>query len=130
MYPITRDPLPLSPEWGTERLQWGTIGYNSFPNGDNDPKHTAGTISQWFVNNRIDKLKWPPQSPDLNPIEHIWDELERRLKPHSPKNKNELWNIMQKEWNGIGRELTSKLADSMPNRLQEVMKHHGGPTRY
>ncbi|CAF3239743.1 unnamed protein product [Rotaria socialis] len=96
----------------------------------NDPKHTAGTISQWFVNNRIDKLKWPPQSPDLNPIEHIWDELERRLKPHSPKNKNELWNIMQKEWNGIGREVTSKLVDSMPNRLQEVMKHHGGPTRY
>ncbi|CAM2719031.1 unnamed protein product [Rotaria socialis] len=76
------------------------------------------------------KLKWPPQSPDLNPIEHIWDELERRLKPHSPKNKNELWNIMQKEWNGIGREVTSKLVDSMPNRLQEVMKHHGGPTRY
>ncbi|CAF4939197.1 unnamed protein product, partial [Rotaria sp. Silwood1] len=64
------------------------------------------------------------------PIEHIWDELERRLKPYSPKNKDELWSIIQQEWKGIGREVTSKLVNSMPRRLREVLKNHGGPTRY
>ncbi|CAF4789727.1 unnamed protein product [Rotaria sp. Silwood2] len=97
---------------------------------DNDPKHTAGTINDWLVNNRIDNIKWPAQSPDLNPIEHVWDELERRLKPYSPKNKIELWSIIQKEWKGIGREVTSKLVNSMQKRLQEVVKNHGGPTSY
>jgi len=89
---------------------------------DNDPKHTAGTINQWFINNRINKLEWPAQSPDLNPIEHVWDELERPLKPYSPKNKEELWAIMQQEWKAIGRDVTSKLVNSITNRLQEVLK--------
>ena len=34
---------------------------------------------------------------DMNPIEHIWDELERRMKPYLPKNKDELWSIIQKK---------------------------------
>ncbi|CAF3709059.1 unnamed protein product [Rotaria sp. Silwood1] len=97
---------------------------------DNDPKHTARTTQQWFKKNRVNILKWPAQSPDINPIEHCWNELERRLKPYSPKNKDELWAIMQQEWKGIGQDITSKLVNSMPKRLQEVLKYHGGPTRY
>ncbi|CAF4553057.1 unnamed protein product [Rotaria socialis] len=93
-------------------------------------RNTAKTISQWFVKNQINTLKWPAQSPDLNPIEHAWDELERRMKRHSPKNKEELWMILKKEWKGIGRDVTSRLVNSMSKRFQEVMKHHGGPTRY
>ena len=57
----------------------------------------------------------------MNPIEHIWDELERRLKPYSPKNKDELWSIIQEEWKGIGREVTSKLVNSIAKRLQEIL---------
>ena len=36
-------------------------------------------------------------APDMNPIEYIWDELERQMKPYSPKNKDELWSVIQKE---------------------------------
>ena len=47
---------------------------------DNDPKHTAGMTREWFVDKGMHVLDWPAQSPDLSPIEHIWDEVDRRLR--------------------------------------------------
>ena len=90
----------------------------------------TGYVSERFLKNSINRFKWLAQSPDINPIEHIWDELKRRLRPHSPKNKDKLWSIMEQEWRGIGREETSKLANSLSKRLQEILKDSGEPMRY
>jgi len=46
---------------------------------DNDPKHTANLTKEWFDNNNITVLDWPAKSPDLNPIEHLWNEIDRYL---------------------------------------------------
>ena len=97
---------------------------------DNDPKHTSAVVKNWLRENKIETLKWPPYSPDLNPIEHMWDELERRMKKHQPKNKEELKTILHQEWIGIGKEVTEKLVDSVPNRLYECVQMKGYPTRY
>ena len=99
---------------------------------DNAPIHTAKKTVEWKNENGILCLPWPAQSPDLNPIEHLWDELERRLRRRAipPKNEGELFNFLQEEWNKIPIDVLEKLIDSMPNRIQEVCKVKGYPTRY
>lgn len=97
---------------------------------DNDPKHTAYIIDDFLEQNGIEKLPWPAQSPDLNPIEHLWDEMERRMKARRPKNKNEMKKLLVETWNNIGSDVTKKLVESMPRRLRQVILNKGGPTRY
>ena len=46
---------------------------------DNVPVHKARSIEKWFLEIGVEELNWPAQSPDLNPKDHIWDELARRL---------------------------------------------------
>ena len=46
---------------------------------DNDPKHRAHIVTHWLKEKEVELLKWLPFSPDLNPIEHMWDEVERRM---------------------------------------------------
>lgn len=67
---------------------------------DNAPIHTARVTTEWKDDNNIETLPWPAQSPDLNPIENLWDELERQVQAHKPlpKNQEELWSTLQEEW--------------------------------
>jgi transposase len=70
---------------------------------DNDPKHTWKKAKDWFKNNGIKLLSWPAQYPDLNPIEHLWEHLKRRLGGYEvpPGGLLELWEWVEKEWDEI-----------------------------
>jgi transposase len=65
---------------------------------------------RFFENSEITVMKWPGQSPDLNPIEHLWDELEPRIqKGEPPKNERELVVFLQDEWGKIPDNINKNL---------------------
>src|SRR5262249_54109615 len=99
---------------------------------DNDAKHTAGLTQDWLANQSFEILDWPSQSPDLNPIEHLWFIVKRRLKeyPTRPKNDDELWDRVVEIWNALDIETCRRLVDSMPRRLAAVIRARGGSTKY
>ena len=77
------------------------LGPDFFFMHDNDPKHTSVLIKDWLKEQKISTLSWPLSSSDLNPIEHLWDELERRVKKHQLKNIQQLQVLLKDEWNQI-----------------------------
>lgn len=97
---------------------------------DNDPKHKAWINRMWLLYNCPKVIDTPPQSPDLNPIENLWDELGRRVQKHHVTSKTQLREILQREWNAIEPECCLKLVDSMPKRLRAVQETRGYATKY
>ena len=99
---------------------------------DNARPHTARITTDYLQHQGIHVLEWPSRSPDLSPIEHLWDELGRRLRsrPHAPQNVRELSIALQEEWNNIPMRTVRRLCASMPSRIQECIQHNGGHNRY
>lgn len=97
---------------------------------DNDPKHTAWNTRQWLLYNTRRQIKTPPQSPDINPIEHLWAEVERQLRNRTIRNIVELRTAIRDIWENIEEEKTRTLVGSMKRRMQAVIDAKGGPTKY
>jgi transposase len=97
---------------------------------DNDPKHTSKTAKAYFRSKKIKMLEWPPQSPDLNPIEHLWTILDDKIPMNSRKNLNDFWQGIQTAWDAIPQEMLQNLVESMPKRLMAVINNRGGHTKY
>ena len=99
---------------------------------DNARPHVARQTVAYMQAQGIPTLDWPSRSPDLNPIEHMWDELGRRLRQrqNQPQNVRQLGIALQQEWNNIPRRCVRRLCNSMPNRIRAVIQAHGGHTRY
>ena len=57
----------------------------------------------WHSLNQL-QMFWPPQSPDLNPIEMVWDELDRRVKEKQPTGATYMWELLQNCWKSIPLE--------------------------
>lgn len=75
---------------------------------DNDPKHTARAIKLWLEENNVRLLEWPSQSPDLNPIEHLWQEIKTSLKGKCFKKKEDLFEKIKEEWFRVPIEKNSQ----------------------
>lgn len=97
---------------------------------DNDPKHTARVVTRYLDRQNVRRLPWAAQSPDLNPIEHLWAELEKRVRTRNYRNGDELFAALEREWYEIPVSVCEKLVDSMRNRCDAVKASKGFPTKY
>ena len=93
--------------------------------------HTAKSTSQYLVSKNIRCLPWwPAQSPDLSPIENLWDIVKERTANRSPVNIDQLWQFFCEEWEKIPNSTISKLFHSMPSRIRAVISANGGNSKY
>jgi transposase len=99
---------------------------------DGDSKHTANLAHAWLATHQFGCLDWPAQSPDLNPIEHLWGLLKRKVYDFEQPASGvfELWDRVVAAWNNITQEQCRALIDSLPRRLEAVVKARGGHTKY
>lgn len=81
---------------------------------------------------KVKTLVWPPQSPDLSPIENVWKQMKDRIarRRHRIRTIGEMEVALRYEWAHIKEELLVTLVESMPRRMAAMKKAKGGSTKY
>jgi len=107
---------------------------------DNAPIHKAKKTMKWFEDRGILLLEWPPYSPDLNPIEHIWYELKKLVYEVNPDIdslsgseemvREELGKALKEAWDRIPQKHFDALWQSMEDRCKAVVEAKGWQTKY
>lgn len=98
---------------------------------DNARPHTAILTRTVFDQHGIDTLDWPAKSPDLSPIEHMWDILGRRVRERDDViDVRSLEQALHEEWGNITFPEVNKLIGSMRRRCVAVVASNGGHTKY
>lgn len=99
---------------------------------DNARPHVARIVNEYLDEAGIERMPWPAISPDMNPIEHLWDQLGRRVRgrENAPENLQKLTAALVEEWANIPQENIANLIRSMPRCLETLIRVRGGNTRY
>ena len=97
---------------------------------DNDPKHTSKIAKMYRKKHQIQRLDWPANSPDLNPIENVWNMLKKRVAKYHSHNLNQLRTAIKKVWYSLSPTIARNLVLSMPIRMQAVIDAKGDSIEY
>ena len=99
---------------------------------DNATVHSSKFTNKWLNINKVNTIEWPSCSPDLNPIENLWEILHQKVRKANikPRNKDGLWNILEREWYSINSDIVRKLYLSMTKRINNLYENNGGYTKY
>ena len=91
------------------------------------PKHTCKLCKNYLGKKQsagiLSAMEWPAQSPDLNPIELLWEQLEVPIK--CPSSQSNLWEVLQEAWGEIYSDYLHKLTARMPKVCKAVIAANG-----
>ena len=98
---------------------------------DNARPHMARVTTQFLQGNNINVMQWPSMSPDLSPIEQVWDELDKRVRRRQiqPNTLAQLEQVLVHEWNNLPRNVIRRYLRSMRRRCIAIINAAGGHTR-
>lgn len=99
---------------------------------DNAPCHTAKAVKSFLERRRVELIEWPPYSPDLNPIENLWQWMKKKLETEFPicNSAEEIEARIFEIWRTITPELCAKYCENYGKRLLAVIEANGGYTKY
>ena len=108
------------------------IGPAAIYQDDNARPHRARLVNDFLQQSGVNRMEWPAFSPDLNPIENLWDELDRRVRRDHPppRDAQHLFQMLQTEWQAIPQRIFTNLVNSMRTRCIECQNSRGGYTHY
>ncbi|GFU07835.1 transposable element Tcb2 transposase [Trichonephila clavipes] len=114
------------------RLFRGDMGLQFLFMDDNAPCHRTVAAEQLLESEDIERMDWPARSPDLNPIEHVWYFLGRRLAARTlpPVTIRELRLALQDEWAAMPQQLIDTLILSMGRRCETCLAVRGDHIPY
>jgi hypothetical protein len=97
---------------------------------DGASSHTARLTTAYHVYHGVNKMNWPANSPDLNPIENVWQILKRRVSLHFPTTELATREAIQLEWDRLLPVDYKNYILSMPERCKAVIASGGAQTRW
>ena len=97
---------------------------------DNAPCHKAKVVTHYLSEQDFEIMDWPPQSPDLNPIETLWKTLGVKVMKRNPTNTDDLLVKLQEEWSKISIEDCQEVIRSCSRRCAAVIESMGSFTKY
>ncbi|GFW65098.1 transposable element Tcb2 transposase [Trichonephila clavipes] len=114
------------------RLFRGAVGDKFVFMDDNATCHRTLAVQDCLDSEGIQHLVWPARSPDLNPIENMWDALGRQVagRNYPPTYKNTLIRALTEEWDKLPQQLLDNVVQSMVRRVECCITLHGGHIPY
>ncbi|GBM55183.1 Transposable element Tc1 transposase [Araneus ventricosus] len=112
------------------RLFRGAVGPGFILMDDNARPHRALLVDEFLESEDIRRMNWPARYPDLNPIEHVWDALERAIATHNPlpRTIQEMKTALLNEWDQLPQEMINCLISSMKLRCKACISARGDHT--
>ena len=105
------------------------IGVNFLLQQDNEPKHTSKLCKNYLGKKQsagiLSVMEWPEQSPDLNPVELLWEQLDRLVHKKCPSSQSNLWEVLQEAWGEISSDYLNKLTARRPEVCKAVIAANG-----
>jgi len=111
---------------------WNNMAPGALFQDDNARPHRARIVDIYLQQEQINRVDWPACSPDLNVIEHVWDQLGKAVRTRLTINSTQadLRRFLVEEWDRLPQNNIQRLVHSMHRRCEACIAAGGGPTRY